>query len=249
MRIASWSAALLAGVGLSGAARAQTTGVMDAPCVAVSAVPITARQAADFGGLCRYEKENARLAPATSHRVVFFGDSITELWKLLDFSFFTNDLIDRGVSGQTTSQMLLRFQADVIDLHPRAVQILAGTNDIAGNTGPTSIPHIEANIRAMVELAKAHHIKVMLASIPPTTRFPWNPGIDPVASIQTLNAWLRDYAHREGLIYVDYYSALEDDQHGFKAALSKDGVHPNKDGYAAMRPIAQAAIDQVRGGW
>ena len=249
MRIASWTAALLTGLGLSGAARAQTIGVVDAPCAAVSAMPLTARQAADFGGLCRYETENARLPPATRDRVVFFGDSITELWKLLDFGFFTNDLIDRGVSGQTTSQMLLRFQADVIDLHPRAVQIMAGTNDIAGNTGPTSIPRIEANIRAMVELAKSHHIKVLLASIPPTTRFPWNPGIEPVASIQTLNVWLRDYAHREGLMYVDYYSALEDDQHGFKAALSKDGVHPNKDGYAVMRPIAQSAIEQVRGGW
>lgn len=246
MRIASWSAALLAGVGLSGAARAQTTGVMDAPCVAVSAVPITARQAADFGGLCRYEKENARLAPATSHRVVFFGDSITELWKLLDFSFFTNDLIDRGVSGQTTSQMLLRFQADVIDLHPRAVQILAGTNDIAGNTGLMTPEMTEANIASMTELAQANGIKVILASIPPAAGFPWRPGLEVTGKIVAFNDWIRAYAASHHAVYADYWSALQDGQGGIKPGLAYDGVHPTEQGYDVMLPVLEEALRATR---
>jgi len=204
-----------------------------------------ARQAVDFGDLCHYDAVNATLPAATAKRVVFFGDSITEFWKARDGSLYTADVLDRGVSGQTTSQMLIRFNADVIDLHPRVVHIMAGTNDIAGNTGPTRVAWIKANIRAMVQLAKANHIRVVLASIPPAAKFTWRPELKPIGSILTVNAWLRSYARDQGLIYVDYYSALDDGNHGFKAAWTLDGVHPNATGYAVMDPLAKRAIDQA----
>lgn len=196
----------------------------------------------DFPGLCHYRAANAALPPAGSRRIVFFGDSITELWQREDPAFFTADRIDRGVSGQTTTQMIARFRADVIDLKPKAVHILAGTNDIAGNTGATSLEAIEGNIRSMVELARAHGIRVVLASVPPAAKFDWRPGIDPVANIRAVNAWLSDYAAREKLTYIDYYSALEDGNHAFRAEWSGDGVHPNKAGYAVMRSIAEKAL-------
>jgi len=245
MRMMLLAPALLAALAMAGAARAQTIGMVDQPCVAVAALTGPARQAADFGGLCRYDSENAHLPPPTARRVIVFGDSITELWKIRDPALFTNDVLDRGVSGQTTSQMLIRFRADVIDLHPRVVQIMAGTNDVAGNTGPISIGAIENNIRDMVELARAHHITVVLASIPPAAKFTWRPSIEPISPILSLNAWLRALAKQDGLIYVDYYAALVDDQHGFKAAWSADGVHPNTDGYAAMKPLAESAIGKA----
>ena len=246
MKLSLLAPALLATLMLAGAARAQTVGMVDQPCTVVQALPAPSRQAADFGGLCRYSFENAHLPPATAHRVILFGDSITELWKLLDPSFFNADVLDRGVSGQTTSQMLIRFRADVIDLHPQVVQIMAGTNDIAGNTGPISINAIENNIRDMVELARAHHIKVVIASIPPAAKFPWRPEIDPVPPVLALNAWLRALARQDGLTFVDYYGALVDD-HAFKAAWSKDGVHPNAAGYAVMEPLARAGIAKALG--
>jgi acyl-CoA thioesterase I len=199
----------------------------------------------DFAGLCRYREANAALAPASNDRVVFFGDSITELWKNQDPDFFSKDLIDRGISGQTTTQMVARFRADVIDLHPRVVHILAGTNDIAGNTGPTTLAWIEANIRTMVELARAHHIAVVLASVPPAARFNWRPEIAPVDSILALNDWLKGYAHQVGLVYVDYFGALDDGHHALKPSLSADGVHPNAGGYAIMRPLAEQALHQA----
>lgn len=204
------------------------------------------RMLQDFGGLCRYRDANAALPPAGARRVVFFGDSITEFWKTQDPGFFGPDLVDRGVSGQTTSQMLLRFRADVVDLHPRAVHIMAGTNDIAGNTGPTSLGRIEANIEGMVELAKGHGIRVVLGSVPPAAGFDWRPSVAPVDSIRALNAWLRAYARREGLTYVDYYAALDDGRGGMKPALSRDGVHPNAAGYAVMAPLARKALALAR---
>lgn len=196
----------------------------------------------DFAGLCRYRQQNAQAPRAGDHRVVFFGDSITELWGATEPGLFTHDVVNRGISGQTTAQMIGRFQADVLDLHPRVVHILAGTNDIAGNTGPTTLAWIEANIRSMVELAKAHHVRVVLASVLPAARFAWRPGIEPVESIAALNAWLRAYAKAEQLTFVDYGGPLDDGRHGFKAELSPDGVHPNAAGYALMRPLAEAAI-------
>jgi len=204
-----------------------------------------ARQPMDYADLCHYADENAALGPATPGRVVLFGDSITELWKIQDPAFFSGEVLDRGVSGQTTAQMLIRYREDVINLNPRVVQIMAGTNDIAGNTGPTSIAWIENNIRTMVEQAKANHIRVVLASIPPAAKFPWRPALKPVESIRTVNAWLAAYARDQGLTYVDYYAALDDGQHGFKAAWTLDGVHPNAAGYAVMEPLARKAFHQA----
>lgn len=196
----------------------------------------------DFSQLCRYRAENAALPPAGPKRIVFFGDSITEFWLQKYPAFFTADRIDRGISGQTTAQMIGRFRADVIDLKPAVVHIMVGTNDIAGNTGPTSLAAIEDNIRSMTELARAHGIRVVLASVPPAAKFGWRPGIDPVADIRGLNDWLAQYARQEHLTYVDYYSALEDGGHGFRAEWTVDGVHPNTAGYAVMSKIVDRAL-------
>lgn len=200
----------------------------------------------DFGNLCRYRDANAALAPATSHRVVFMGDSITEAWGTGDPGLFTDDVIDRGISGQTTPQMVLRFQADVIDLNPAVVHILAGTNDIAGNTGPTSLEAIENNIEAMVDMARAHHIRVVLAALTPAVRYPWRPSVASVETIRVLNNWIKAYAGKHGLTYVDYFTPLDDGHRGFKTALTIDGVHPNPAGYAVMTRLAKAAISQAQ---
>ncbi len=197
----------------------------------------------DWSQRCRYQEDNLALPAASARRVVFIGDSITEGWKALDPAFFNDTVIDRGISGQTTAQMLLRFRSDVLELHPALVHIMAGTNDIAGNTGPTSLAIIEGNIATMVELARAHGIGVILASVPPAAHFGWRPDIEPLASIATLNLWLRNYAQQQQLTYVDYYSALSDSTGAFKSTLSEDGVHPNAAGYAQMKPLALAAID------
>ena len=201
--------------------------------------------AKDFSGRCVYERANKALAPATDHRVVLFGDSITQLWGAVDPDLFRDDTINRGVSSQTTEQMLGRFRADVVALDPKVVLILAGVNDIAGNTGPTSLARIEDNIQAMVELARAHHIRVILGSVPPTSGFSWRPAIHPVETIKALNGWLRTYAQAQGLTYVDYYAALVDAEGGFTRSLTADGVHPNADGYRVMRPLAENAIRQA----
>ncbi len=200
----------------------------------------------DFAGHCHYDAKNAALPPATAHRVVFFGDSITELWGVYAPSLFTNDVVNRGIGGQTTSQMVGRFQSDVIDLHPQVVHILAGINDIAGNTGPTTLAWIEGNVRTMVELAKAHHIRVVLAAVLPAARFAWRPSIEPISKVQALNFWMASLAKTEHVTFVDYGAVLDDGRHGFKTALTTDGVHPNADGYAAMRPLAERAISRAR---
>lgn len=199
----------------------------------------------DWGQVCRYAADNAALPPATKRRVIFFGDSITELWIKRDPTLFQNDVLDRGISGETTSQMLVRFRQDVIDLHPAVVQILAGTNDIAGNTGPTTLAQIQGNIQTMAELAKAHGITVMLASIPPSLKYNWQPSVDPRPSIAAMNAWLKAYAKRNGFIYIDYYAVLNDGNGGYKAGYSSDGVHPSVAGFAAMRPVAQRAVKEA----
>lgn len=200
----------------------------------------------DFSQQCRYAKANQALPPATRHRVVLMGDSITERWAQLDPGFFSDEIIDRGISGQTTDQMLGRFRADVIDLKPEVVQILAGTNDIAGNMGPTSLRRIENNIESMVELAKVHHIRVVLGSVPPAARFWLRPSIAPIESIRTINTWLKEYAMTAGAVYVDFYSALADKDYVFKSDLSPDGVHPNAAGYAVMRPLTERGIADAR---
>ena len=198
------------------------------------------RARTDWPNLCRYRVENA--TPPKSLRAVFMGDSITEFWVRADPDLFANDVVGRGISGQTSPQMLLRFFQDVIELHPRTVHIMAGTNDIAGNTGPGTAQDFKNNIMAMVDLAHAHRIQVVLASILPARGLPWKPALGPAADIVALNTWLRSYAESSRSGYVDYYSVLVDAQGGFQAALSNDGVHPNRDGYSRMRPLALKAV-------
>jgi len=193
----------------------------------------------DFGWLGRYQQANARvIGPVT---IVFMGDSITQGWFDKMPGFFTPGRIGRGIGGQTTTQMLLRFRQDVIDLKPKVVQIMAGTNDIAGNTGPMTPEQTEANIMSMAELARAHGIRVILASIPPADHFPWRPDLDTASRIAVLNDWMKGYAARTGATYADYWSALHDGQ-ATRASLTYDGVHPNEAGYAVMAPVAEAAI-------
>lgn len=198
--------------------------------------------ARDFADLCHYKSDNAAILNGSHPKAVFMGDSITEGWGVGDPSLFSRGVVDRGISGQTSPQMLLRFYQDVVALHPRAVHIMAGTNDLAGNTGPSSPDDFKNNIRAMVDLARAHHIQVILASIPPAERFPWRPDIQPVEQIRQLNSWLKQFAAEHQLIYADYYDAVTTPSGAFRPELSNDGVHPNSDGYAAMRPIAEAAL-------
>lgn len=195
----------------------------------------------DHGQLCRYAAENA--AVTTPVRVVFLGDSITESWIAADPSLFTDGIVDRGISGQTTPQMLERFRQDVLSLRPRAVHIMAGTNDIAGNTGAATLATVQGNIASMAELARAHGIAVILASVPPAQGIPWNPAIRTAPqTIAALNTWLRGYATANHHVYVDYHAALTDPQGAMKPGLSQDGVHPTPAGYAIMRPLALAAI-------
>ncbi len=201
----------------------------------------------DFGQLCRYAADNRALNGAPV-RVVFMGDSITDNWINLDHGFWTEGRVDRGISGQTTPQMLVRFRADVLALRPRAVHIMAGTNDVAGNTGAATIETVEGNIETMAELARAHGIKVILASIPPAAAFPWSPGKQPAPQIAALNAWLKTYARRNSFTYADYHAAMADAAGAMKPGLSSDGVHPTAAGYAVMRSIALAAIRAALGG-
>ena len=198
----------------------------------------------DWADICHFRDDNSRLAglPQSERQVVFMGDSITEAWKFGDPGFFRHGWIDRGISGQTTPQMLVRFPEDVIALHPRVVHIMAGTNDVAGNTGPTTIDAIEANIAAMVVLAKAAGIHVVLAATPPAAKFTWAPDLKPAPEIAELNRRLRALAAREHVIFVDYSPVLASSDGAMRDQLTLDGVHPNAKGYAAMRPLADSAI-------
>ena len=200
----------------------------------------------DFGNLARYRNADEKLgAPAPGvNRVVFMGDSITDAWHL-DVSFPGKPYINRGISGQTTPQMLVRFRQDVINLKPKVVVILAGTNDIAENTGPMTPEETEGNLMSMVQLARANGIKVVLCSILPSTNFWWHNGLHPAPKIVALNKWIKEYATREGYPYVDYYSAMADAQGGLPENLSKDGVHPLPAGYAVMAPLAEAGIEKA----
>jgi lysophospholipase L1-like esterase len=200
----------------------------------------------DFGQLCRYAADNRALA-GQKVRVVFMGDSITDNWIHADTALFSNGVVDRGISGQTTPQMLVRFRADVIALKPQAVHIMAGTNDIAGNTGAATIETVEGNIQTMAELARAHGIKVILASVPPAASFPWSPDKRPVPQIAALNAWLQSYAKANGFTYVDYHAALATPEGAMKPGYASDGVHPTPQGYAVMRPLALAAVAKAIG--
>ena len=203
------------------------------------------RAARDWGYLCRWREANQAILSGNvpSPDVIFIGDSITENWALADPDFFSGLHAGRGVSGQTSAQILVRFPEDVIALKPRAVHIMAGTNDIAGNGGPVTLEQVQNRIAAMAELARTHDIAVILASIPPAVDFFWNPGLQPARHIAAMNEWLRAYAARNGFLYIDYHSSLSEDASGrMKHAFSNDGVHPNRNGYAVMRPMTEAAI-------
>jgi lysophospholipase L1-like esterase len=207
----------------------------------------------DFGELNRYREANAALVLPTSkeNRVIFLGDSITDYWKLADY-FPGKPYINRGIDGQTTAQMLVRFRQDVIDLHPKVLVELAGTNDIAGVTGPTRNEDIAANYTSMAELARLHHIRVVFASLLPAHNYTAEAkesfALRPRERILALNAWLKDYCAKNGLVYLDYFSAVIDGQGMLRRDLSDDGLHPNASGYKIMAPLADKAIANALAG-
>lgn len=199
----------------------------------------------DWANIQRYNDDNEKLKllPADNKRVVFMGNSITDVWINHDSLFFiNNDYVDRGISGQTTPQMLVRFREDVINLKPAAVVILAGINDIAQNTGYIKPEDTFGNIISMVELAKANNIRVVLCSVLPAFDFPWKPGMQPADKVIHLNNMLKAYSKKNKIIYVDYFSALADNRNGMPDNLSHDGVHPNLAGYKIMEPLVQKGI-------
>lgn len=199
----------------------------------------------DWANLGHYKEANMKLGAASANekRVVFYGNSITDLWIVRSPDFFSGKpYLDRGIGGQTTPQMLVRFRTDVINLKPKVVEILADINDIAENTGPTTLDAIEGNIASMAELAKTNGIKVILSSVLPANKFPWRPEIDPVNKIIALNKWIKEYSLKNNIQYVDYYSSMVDEQKGMKKEMTKDGVHPNLTGYKVMEPLVEKAI-------
>lgn len=199
----------------------------------------------DWPNLAKYRDANAQLPPPAKNenRVVFMGNSITEGWNQYFPTMFPGKpYIDRGISGQTTPQMLVRFRQDVIALKPKVVVILAGINDIAGNTGPSTLEMIEDNLASMTELAQANGIRVVLSSVLPAFDFPWRPGMEPAPKVIALNKWIKSYAARRGAVYLDYHSAMSDDKGGMRPGLASDGVHPTEAGYRIMAPLAEQAI-------
>jgi lysophospholipase L1-like esterase len=216
------------------------------PHLAQTYQAITAYRARyDWPALCRYKAENAAIPNGEAVRVVFMGDSITDNWKRYDAAFFTRGVHDRGISGQTSPQMVARFYQDVVALKPAIVHIMAGTNDIAGNTGPNSPTDYKNAIAAMVDMAQANGIQVILASIPPTSRFTWAPDLKPAPRVKELNAWLKDYAAARGAVYADYYAAMATADGSPRDGLTFDGVHPGSAGYKVMGAIAAKAIAEA----
>jgi lysophospholipase L1-like esterase len=197
----------------------------------------------DWAWLARYRDENAQIiASKTKVTAVFLGDSITEGWREKQPEFFEKGNVCRGISAQTTPQMLVRMRADVVDLFPRVVHIMAGTNDIAFNTGPMSAEDTKRNIMALSDIARANKIRVVLASIPPAAFFPWRQGLETASTIIALNGWISGYAKATGAVYADYHSAMSNGKGGMKPGLATDEVHPSEEGYAVMRPVAEQAI-------
>jgi lysophospholipase L1-like esterase len=213
--------------------------------LAASAGTAWAQANTDWAQLNKYRAANETLsAPRVGQdRVVLFGDSITEEWvRLVPGMFAGSRYVGRGISGQTTPQMLVRFRQDVLALKPKAVVILAGTNDIAGNTGPSTLEMIEDNIASMSELAKANGIKVVLASVLPVADYPWKRGLEPAAKIVQLNYWMKQYAESNGHVFLDYHTAMAGPLQGMRTDLARDGVHPNAAGYAVMQPLLEKAL-------
>ncbi len=203
----------------------------------------------DWAQLQRYQSENMELMnlEEDAHRVVFMGNSITEGWSREGLDFFDNpSYVNRGISGQTTPQMVLRFRQDVVQLNPQIVVILAGINDIAGNTGETTLTQIMDNIKTMCEIASANDILVILSSVLPAYDFPWRPGLAPAEKVVALNKMIKRYAEEKGHRYLDYFSHMVDHRNGMKEGLASDEVHPTNKGYEMMAPLAEEAINAVR---
>lgn len=201
--------------------------------------------AQDWAALGHFKAANESLAPAAENedRVVFMGNSITIGWGNTQADFFEGKpYVNRGISGQTTPQMLLRFRQDVIDLNPKVVLILAGTNDIAGNTGPMTLEQIMANLKSMAEIATANKIQVILCSVLPAEDYPWRPGLQPNKKIPALNKLIKAYCDESDAMYLDYFTAMTNSKNGLDKELAHDGVHPTKKGYEMMAPMAEAAI-------
>lgn len=204
--------------------------------------------AQDWANTERFRKENAELGNPSpgENRIVFYGNSITEQWTQFNPGFFQDkNYINRGISGQSTPQLLVRFRSDVIELKPALVIILAGTNDIAGNTGPSTLEMIMDNIISMAELAGANHIKVILCSVLPVLDYPWKPGLKPAEKIVILNKMIKRYADDTGIVYLDYYSSMVNEENGLMDKYTYDGVHPNEAGYKILEPLTEEAIKKA----
>jgi acyl-CoA thioesterase I len=223
-------------------------------CASVALASVAASASAaqtsqtDWPALAKYRQANADLGPPKpgERRVVFMGNSITEGWAPhFDSLFPGKPYVGRGISGQTTPQMLVRFRQDVIALQPKVVVILGGTNDIAGNTGPSTLEMIEDNLASMTDLAKANGIRVVLVSVLPAADYPWRRGLDPAPKITVLNAWIKRYAARAGVLYLDLHAPMSDGNGGMRPELSSDGVHPNATGYALMARLTEPAIERA----
>ena len=213
-----------------------------------SMIMLTTSYAQDWANLEYFRADNAKLGLplVNENRVVFMGNSITIGWLSAMPEFFDGKpYINRGIGGQTTPQMLLRFRQDVIALQPKVVVILAGTNDIAGNTGPSTLGMIADNIKSMAELAKMHGIQVVISSTLPAYDYPWKPGLQPAGKIMALNKELKQYAENKGHIYLDYFSAMADERNGLPKKYAHDEVHPTNLGYEVMAPLAEAAISKA----
>jgi len=201
----------------------------------------------DWAGLNRYKEENRILVSKENkgNRVVFIGNSITEGWAVQNPAFFIDNYINRGISSQVTAQILFRFKQDVVDLSPKVVVILAGTNDIAENSGPISLENILDNIRAMAQLAKNNHMAVVLCSVLPAYDYPWRPGLHPDKKIPELNNMIKAYAADSGFVFVDYFKAMADERNGLPKKYADDGVHPTKAGYAVMELLVEEGIKKA----
>jgi lysophospholipase L1-like esterase len=251
MRILLYSLASLMTAGL---ASAQIVDDFNPPksgcCASAQVLQQLSNQLLDYNGFNRYHADNEKLKaqPADPKRVVFLGDSITDGWRLAQY-FPGKPYVNRGISGQTTPQMVVRMFEDVINLKPAAVILLAGTNDIARNTGPETADMIEENFQAIAELAQAHGIKVILCSLTPISDYGPRKMSDtrPPSDILKLNAWIRDYAAKSHAVFADYFGALVDDKGMLKDGFSRDGLHPNDKGYELLAPVAAAAIEKAIG--